>query len=319
MNKKENRGITLVALVITIIVLIILAGVSINAVLNGGVIGNAKNARDQYDTAKQEEQTTLSQLEIEQIEIEFLKKGIPYKYKNGYITGVNVGTTAQEMLNDFPKDEGYAIFSKEDTDGTNEITDEDILGTRMVLKKGTATIGKILIYGDVDGDTSITATDSSYVNAYAEGSDDENWEVLAMDVNHDGLINWIDVKIIYIISTNLNSEDINQDVYAVEANRESKAEIIGRYVNSIKDEELKEKFTENSGMYTFTGVTNGTTVDTLMDAYEWPEGTRMLSGPGGTDVTDSTTAIALGYTIAIMEKWNEYDLKLDIAYILALE
>jgi outer membrane protein assembly factor BamD len=44
-NIRNEKGITLVALVITIIVLIILAAVSINAVMNEGLITNAKDAK----------------------------------------------------------------------------------------------------------------------------------------------------------------------------------------------------------------------------------------------------------------------------------
>lgn len=41
---KEQKGITLVALVITIIVMLILVGVSISVALNGGLFTNAKDA-----------------------------------------------------------------------------------------------------------------------------------------------------------------------------------------------------------------------------------------------------------------------------------
>lgn len=41
---KEQKGITLVALVITIIVMLILVGVSISVVLNEGLFDNAKDA-----------------------------------------------------------------------------------------------------------------------------------------------------------------------------------------------------------------------------------------------------------------------------------
>jgi len=61
--KKRNSGITLVALVITIIVLIILAGVSINAVMNEGLIGNAQSARDSFAKEKDAEQMALTSLE----------------------------------------------------------------------------------------------------------------------------------------------------------------------------------------------------------------------------------------------------------------
>ena len=61
MNK--NKGITLVALVVTIIVLIILAGVSINLVLgNNGIITMAKRAKENMEIATQEEQIALDSL-----------------------------------------------------------------------------------------------------------------------------------------------------------------------------------------------------------------------------------------------------------------
>ena len=42
---RKQKGITLIALVITIIVLLILAGVSINLVVGeGGILGKAQNA-----------------------------------------------------------------------------------------------------------------------------------------------------------------------------------------------------------------------------------------------------------------------------------
>ena len=56
---KAEKGITLVALIITIIVLLILAVVSINAVQNDGIIDYAKNARTEYEKAQDEEQALL--------------------------------------------------------------------------------------------------------------------------------------------------------------------------------------------------------------------------------------------------------------------
>ena len=55
---KNNKGITLVALVVTIVVLLILAGVSINLVVGqNGVIKKAQDAKKNYtDAAKKEEQ-----------------------------------------------------------------------------------------------------------------------------------------------------------------------------------------------------------------------------------------------------------------------
>ena len=46
MKKTKENAITLVALVITIIVLLILAGVSIQAITNTGLFANAKKAKE---------------------------------------------------------------------------------------------------------------------------------------------------------------------------------------------------------------------------------------------------------------------------------
>ena len=51
----QNNGITLVALVITIIVLLILAMVTINILINEGIIGHANNAVRGYEVAEEKE------------------------------------------------------------------------------------------------------------------------------------------------------------------------------------------------------------------------------------------------------------------------
>ena len=60
---KEERGITLVSLVVTIIILIILAGVSLNLTLGqNGIITKAKQAKENTELAKIEEETALNEL-----------------------------------------------------------------------------------------------------------------------------------------------------------------------------------------------------------------------------------------------------------------
>lgn len=57
---KNQRGITLIALVVTIVVLLILAGVSISLILdNNGIIQRSKDAREQYGQARGNEQKQL--------------------------------------------------------------------------------------------------------------------------------------------------------------------------------------------------------------------------------------------------------------------
>ena len=64
MNKlKSKKGITLVALVVTIVVLLILAGVSINLVLgNNGIIAKAKDAQRKSAEASQNDLIGMNEL-----------------------------------------------------------------------------------------------------------------------------------------------------------------------------------------------------------------------------------------------------------------
>ena len=62
LKNKQEKGITLIALVVTIVVLLILAGVSISLVLNNnGVISKAKDAKNQYAGAQTNDETQLEE------------------------------------------------------------------------------------------------------------------------------------------------------------------------------------------------------------------------------------------------------------------
>ena len=62
--RVENcRGITLVALIITIIVLLILAGVAVNSLLgNNGIIKNSETVAKMYNNATDDEQKRLDEI-----------------------------------------------------------------------------------------------------------------------------------------------------------------------------------------------------------------------------------------------------------------
>ena len=68
---KNKRGITLIALVITIIVLIILAGISINLILGqNGIINKVKEAKKEQEIGK-----ILEELELKKAEFAVEKQG----------------------------------------------------------------------------------------------------------------------------------------------------------------------------------------------------------------------------------------------------
>ena len=63
LKNKQEKGITLIALVVTIIIMLILAGVSIKlAIDNNGVIENAKEAKDQYEQAQANDESGMGDL-----------------------------------------------------------------------------------------------------------------------------------------------------------------------------------------------------------------------------------------------------------------
>ena len=106
MRFKEKEGITLIALVVTIIVLIILVGVSINLLFGQyGVVTKAKDAKEKQEIAqvKEDIQLKLVGLQVEKIkkgesittgeleEIINTSEGEVVKDAKGTITGVKVG------------------------------------------------------------------------------------------------------------------------------------------------------------------------------------------------------------------------------------
>jgi len=57
---KGEKGITLIALAITIIVLLILAGISITALSNDGILGQSQKASSLYSDAKSNEESMIN-------------------------------------------------------------------------------------------------------------------------------------------------------------------------------------------------------------------------------------------------------------------
>ena len=99
-EKRNERGITLIALVITIIVLIILAGVGINAIMGeDGLISRAKRVKEEQKIAE-----ITDKLELE--------KGTLYVNEQGPIT---VGTYLEHI-----KSKG--IIEQEDIETISEVS-----------------------------------------------------------------------------------------------------------------------------------------------------------------------------------------------------
>ncbi len=129
---KNNKGITLIALIVTIIVLIILAGVAI-AMLRGdnGILNRASEAKYDNVIGSTDEQVRLAQMALRtSITAEMVNAG-----ENGYIaTGATeFGKLVEEVMKDLgvktvntKTTEGFAVYQYLDTgsdskDGTGYI------------------------------------------------------------------------------------------------------------------------------------------------------------------------------------------------------
>ena len=126
MNIRNRRGITLVALVITIIILLILAGVSIQAITNTGLFENAKKAQEQSEISEDMETIKLenSSYTIEQTTSTEKKTFLEYLDEKGYIVNYEnesktIGTvTLNGREYEINTEEGFTIKYIGKADGT---------------------------------------------------------------------------------------------------------------------------------------------------------------------------------------------------------
>ena len=68
-SRKKSTGITLIALVVTIVVLLILAGISINTILgDNGIISRSKEAKERTEYAQEQEKVKYAVVDAFNIE-----------------------------------------------------------------------------------------------------------------------------------------------------------------------------------------------------------------------------------------------------------
>lgn len=162
---RKSKGITLVSLVVTIIVLIILAGVSINAILGeNGIITIAKQAKENMELAQEKEQTKLNELYTQISTEDGASGGISYdaiaeliKFKKQIANiltekGVETGETAPEetMLENIKK-------LNLNPAATGDATEEQVLeGATFSNASGIGLTGTMPSY--TSGSTAITTS-----------------------------------------------------------------------------------------------------------------------------------------------------------------
>ena len=132
---KRERGITLIALVVTIVVLLILAGVSINALFgDSGIINKAKDAQNRMNNAQESDLNALNDLD---------------KWINNQVNGTEGGNTTGGNTtggNDNPSTTPK-ISTLVGTVVDKNTKAEDAYGNKITIPKGF----KILSHGTAAG------------------------------------------------------------------------------------------------------------------------------------------------------------------------
>ena len=137
--RKSMKGITLVALVITIVILLILAGISIQAISNTGLFANAKRAKDESMKGQLQEEISLA---IQSIQTEEIYKGNSVTLETlagGQLEEALTDITAEldgDEINGEYKNYEYTIDSNLKVTINGEVSGAKITGTAEVQTAG---------------------------------------------------------------------------------------------------------------------------------------------------------------------------------------
>ena len=161
LNLKERKGITLIALVITIIVLLILAGVSI-AMLTGqnGILTQAQNAKTTNENKSAEEKVKLaimaakSQSTDGSLELDKLTTEVTTNY-GGQVDGTAFPITVTIDGKSF----------KVDGDGNTILKDSETAGKVTIIEGNGKNVGDIIAITSTKG-----TTEKFYVLSYDENT-----------------------------------------------------------------------------------------------------------------------------------------------------
>ena len=136
-NKRilKERGITLIALVVTIVVLLILAGVSINAIFSeNGIIKRAQDAQNKMNNAQESDLNALNDLD---------------KWINNQVNGITGGGTTGGDANPSTTPKISTLVGKVVDKNTKA---EDAYGNKITIPKGF----KVVAHGTVAGSATYT-------------------------------------------------------------------------------------------------------------------------------------------------------------------
>ena len=172
-NFKIEKGITLIALVITIIILLILAGISISALTNQGLFKNAKIAQNATEKAEAEQGKTLNEYEDE------INKYLPAeklvdKVNDGTIKIGDYVKYTPDTANTTEILQELNTYSGSNENTTSTLTQEKLNWRVLDVKDGQVrliselpTTSKITLYGYNGYNNAVKLLDDTCVTLYS--------------------------------------------------------------------------------------------------------------------------------------------------------
>ena len=241
---KNNKGITLVALVVTIVVLLILAGVSINLVLgNNGIIAKAKDAETKSAEARENDLKGMNSL-IEQMESTLNGGSSNNKEENelGKLVS-DMGTLPEDTTPYFPSSD---FKRREKTNTENGLVIEDTEGNEYVWVVVPKSLYNNAAYNNNTKNRPSSSTDyanieyclQQYTATYRQDGWSDTYE--ADDKN----VGWFADATAY---NNLKNSML-KSVY------ENGGFYVGRYEAGIAENRTSKSATNSDGKYTIEGM-----------------------------------------------------------------
>ena len=241
---KETKGITLIALVITIIILLILAGITISALTNTGIFARANDAKEKTAMAQEDESVKMAvssatiegegELTIENLQDAFTKSNLngpltgngPWTYAGDYgeydiEKNGNITTTAKGSDNKIIKLMGnYGVTESKKLVKMEMDTQEEKVWKEAKIGEEITEVGRIK--STYDGyNTRYVINSNGDVYAWGNNEDGQlgigNLENQSTPVKIEGLKN---VEKIYRCDLSVFAKTITGEVYAWGKNKE---------------------------------------------------------------------------------------------------
>ena len=329
MLKNKNKGITLVALVITIIILLILAGISISALTNTGIFGKAKDAKQKSANAELDQNTKLDEYENE------IDNYLPKKNNNKTVEQSKekvLSTEKNTELVDAKENKivipaGFKITGDATTVDKGIVIEDATSGATAGSQFVWVPVGKIT---KADG-TETTITLERYDFDYSTGAESvySGSYIVEEDANDPSTLKNIEGKSIAKNITNFkNSVKANGGYYIgrYEARTATARNDKGNALTQITEKGTdqvynyvtqKQAAEQAQGMYTSNNFTSD-----LMNSYAWDTATLFLQNCGTNKKYSVQTSLnrsllqtgtnALSETKKIDKQCNVYDMASNV-------